>query len=352
MAQEQGVLTQQPPAYLEDLGNVLWDLDRRAAAVRFLQQSQHQYPGDFWINFELGTQLAEDTQTLADAVGFLRVALAARPNSPPVWNNLAGALARQGKLEEAVDAFHKVIALQPDRPHHYFNLGKAYQDQKKPAEAVEAYRQALARWPDFPEANYNLAVALHDSGKPSEALAALAGYCKAMTPQMRDRPEVRRKLADAYYTMAGSLAKAGKAEQAIHRFWEEAVSAQPGLTAAGPSVHRYNAACAAALAGCGKGKDAAPLDASERARWRNKALDWLRAELAAWRQQLADNANNARSAVRQQMEHWQRDPDFAGVRGNEALATLPESERLAWQQLWAQVEETLARAEKQTTPEH
>jgi hypothetical protein len=30
-------------------------------------------------------------------------------------------------------------------------------------------------------------------------------------------------------------------------------------------------------------------------------------------------------------------PDFAGVRDREALARLPERERQAWQQLWADV---------------
>ena len=46
---------------------------------------------------------------------------------------------------------------------------------------------------------------------------------------------------------------------------------------------RYNAACTAALAGCGQGVDADKLDAKERARLRQQALDWLRADLKAYR---------------------------------------------------------------------
>ena len=44
------------------------------------------------------------------------------------------------------------------------------------------------------------------------------------------------------------------------------------------------------------------------------------------------------------MRHWQQGDDFAGVRGPEALAKLPEAERSAWKQLWADVAEMLARA--------
>ena len=41
--------------------------------------------------------------------------------------------------------------------------------------------------------------------------------------------------------------------------------------------------------------------------------------------------------MQQRLREWQQDADFAGVRG-EALAKLPEAERKAWQQLWADVE--------------
>jgi serine/threonine-protein kinase len=121
------------------------------------------------------------------------------------------------------------------------------------------------------------------------------------------------------------------------RFYEEAFTAEPGLVGDRPSDRRYNAACAAALAGCGQGKDADTLDVPERARWRKKALAWLRAELAAWRQQLEKDPDKARPAIRRQLQHWQDDGDFAGVRGTDALAKLPEAERLEWEKFWGEV---------------
>jgi hypothetical protein len=38
------------------------------------------------------------------------------------------------------------------------------------------------------------------------------------------------------------------------------------------------------------------------------------------------------------MQHWQNDPNFAGVRNLDALRRLPDEERLAWKKLWQEVE--------------
>jgi serine/threonine-protein kinase len=108
--------------------------------------------------------------------------------------------------------------------------------------------------------------------------------------------------------------------------------------------HRYNAARAAALAGCGQGKDADKLDEKERARLRQRAREWLRADLALWAKQ-ADNDNpKAREAVQQQLKHWQTDADLAGVRDKDALAKLPGEEQEAWRKLWGDVSAVLKRA--------
>src|SRR5262249_24609888 len=65
--------------------------------------------------------------------------------------------------------------------------------------------------------------------------------------------------------------------------------------------HRHDAACAAALAGCGEGKDADVLDAEERARLRGQALDWLRADLAAWDKLLEKDADKVGHVVEKKM---------------------------------------------------
>jgi serine/threonine-protein kinase len=105
--------------------------------------------------------------------------------------------------------------------------------------------------------------------------------------------------------------------------------------------HRYNAACCAALAGCGQGKDAGTLDDREKARLRRQALDWLRADLAAGAKQAQSHQPADRVMVRQTLQHWKEDPDLAGVRGD-ALAKLSEAESQPWKKLWADVDALLA----------
>src|SRR5262249_41079112 len=112
--------------------------------------------------------------------------------------------------------------------------------------------------------------------------------------------------------------------------------------------HRYTAACAAALAGCGQGKDADTLDDQGRAALRRRALGWLRAELAQLSKPAGKDPSRGRARLRQALPHWPRDSDLAGVRGE--LAGLPEAERPAWRQLWADVEQTLARARDNRAP--
>jgi hypothetical protein len=138
---------------------------------------------------------------------------------------------------------------------------------------------------------------------------------------------------------------------AAARFYAEAFVAEPKLIGAQPSGHRYNAACAAALAGCGQGEDAKSLDDKERARLRRQGLDWLQADLAAWRRLLEQEPAKAGPTVMQQMQHWQNDADFAGVRGSEALERLPAAERPDWQKLWQEVEALRQRAAAPAVPD-
>jgi serine/threonine-protein kinase len=133
------------------------------------------------------------------------------------------------------------------------------------------------------------------------------------------------------------------------RFYGEAFAAEPQRAGDRPSAARYNAACAAALAGCGQGQDADTLDSTARARLRQQALDWLRADLAAWHKVLEGNRSKATPVVRQQMQHWLQDPDFVGVRRPQALDQLPEAERSAWRKLWTEVEELLVQAGGKTS---
>jgi hypothetical protein len=125
---------------------------------------------------------------------------------------------------------------------------------------------------------------------------------------------------------------------AYTRFCAAAFEAHPPLADDLKSERRYIAACVAALAAAGQGKDAGKLNVQERARLRRQALDWLRADLTA-RQKLADGGKASdRASVHAKMRLWQQDSNFAAVRDAQALERLPEDERTAWRQLWSDVD--------------
>jgi serine/threonine-protein kinase len=131
---------------------------------------------------------------------------------------------------------------------------------------------------------------------------------------------------------------------AAAHFYATAFTAAPKLAEAMLASCRYDAACAAALAGCGQGKDADKLNDKDRAHWRRQALEWLRQDLTWWRKVL-DNGNGQVSAqVLEVMRHWQANDDLASARAKDALARLPEDERQQWHSLWSDVEALLRRA--------
>jgi WD40 repeat protein len=149
--------------------------------------------------------------------------------------------------------------------------------------------------------------------------------------------------AQACYAVKRYVASAG--------YWAKALAADPILGNDPRTHHLYNAACAAALAGCGQGKDADKLDGKERAHLRRQALDWVRADLDKWGRRLDQEPDKVRPVLIRLMRRWLADPEFASVRGPAALARLPEVERQPWQTLWDDVADLFARVQTKTPTE-
>ena len=144
--------------------------------------------------------------------------------------------------------------------------------------------------------------------------ARLAGILKGdQTP--RNNSE-RLQLAQRAYDMA--------LHSSATQLWIEALTADPSLIDNRQAQHRYNAACAAALAGCGQGKDDPRPDDAAKAKLRRQAHDWLRAQLAAWAKILYSCAADMKAKVAPTLQHWKEDTDLAGIRDEKELAKLPE----------------------------
>jgi serine/threonine-protein kinase len=357
------------------LGSALHDQGQLDEAIAECRKAIELDRKDARAHTNLGNALRAQGQ-LDEAIAEHRKAIELDPKDALPHNNLGVALHAQGKLDAAVAEHRKAIELDhPKLADVHYNLGIALSRQGKLDEAVAAYRQAIALKPSHAEAHCNLGIVLVRQGEFRKALEeARCGhelgskdprwpYPSARWVQQCERlVQLDEKLPSI---LAGKTTPANAAERIelaslcslkrLHstavRFYEEALTAEPKLGEKPELPHRYNAACAAALAGCGQGRDADKLGEKERPRLRQRSLDWLRADLEAKRLLWEKDANQAGADLRKQMQHWLLDPDFAGVRGPEHLAKLPEAERQAWQKLWKDVADMLKQAQEKAAPQ-
>ena len=134
--------------------------------------------------------------------------------------------------------------------------------------------------------------------------------------------------------------------RAMARLYAEAFGAAPSLADDLGAGHRFNAARAAAQAGCGHGADATGLGDEDRARWREQARQWLRADLAARARAIDAGPTATRAAVRLALTRWRNEPDLACVRDPGELDRLAADEQKEYLALWAEVAAVLARTER------
>jgi hypothetical protein len=133
------------------------------------------------------------------------------------------------------------------------------------------------------------------------------------------------------------LCKTLKRYGAAGRLIAEAFAADPKLAEDPTKSNRYNAACYAALAGSGQGDDDPKPDSDARAGFHRQAFNWLQADLDSWSNRLGSDPK-AGPEVNETLRHWREDRELTGVRDAEALDELPAEERVAWRNLWAEVD--------------
>jgi tetratricopeptide (TPR) repeat protein len=284
------------------------------------------------------------------------------PENCDKLKRLADLLQEEGKTEEAVFHFRKALELNPRDMNSQFSVAMVLLDQGKYKEATTHCRKAIEFGPKEPLLHILLAKALLASGEFREAREAASRVLALVDNNDKPmRQEAERIMRQAEWgerlpavlsgnehpgspTEALSLLEVCYARQRYAeaaRFATEAFAAAPELADDLGKPNRYNAACCAALAGCGKGEDAAKLGDGDRARLRRQALAWLRAVLAAYANPL-NHSSSVRPFIANMLNQSQHDKDFAGVRDAAGLATLPGDERKEWEAFWAEVKAALA----------
>lgn len=222
------------------------------------------------------------------------------------------------------------IRLEPDNAGFLWNLGSIQQLRGDHADALNTFSIANLIYAD---------ASMHDQRTPEDELgrserlyshekhlaAILLGQQAPLEPDQKiDVAEVcrhKRLFADAA------------------RFYREAFEARAALAEDLASGNRRNAAIAAAQVGTDSrvGTDIQPLDPAAKADHRAQALGWLRADRDASVRILSEKDSEQHPVARRTLDIMLHHRDLACVRSPEALAKLPEAERVEWQKFWAEV---------------
>jgi tetratricopeptide (TPR) repeat protein len=112
----------------------------------------------------------------------LKLNMVSGADLPEILNNLALALARQGKLGLAIPALSRARDLDPDEDDYPFNLGLVSLQNNDLAAATAQFRDASEREPDNPEDRAFLINALEKTGKKDEAAEARDTAFEAFGP--------------------------------------------------------------------------------------------------------------------------------------------------------------------------
>ncbi len=298
--------------------------------------------------------------------------IAYQSNLARTYNNVGVLRGKTDKPDEAIEAWGSALTIRrklasehPESPEFAsavgatlnnmasleLGLGRFEDARKRLHEAVQWQRKALAAGPANPTYRRFLANHLRNLARAAQGLGDLEGKAKAeaeLAAMGDPNPATAALDVRLMAVIRGGQTPASNAERlqlartaytkslpaAAARLWAEALAADPRLGEDRKDEHRYNAACAAALAGSGKGLDDPKPDDAAKAKLRAQALDWLKAELATWKTLAPGN----QEIVARTLAHWKQDTDLAGVRNASALEKLPEPERSQWQALWMDVE--------------
>jgi serine/threonine-protein kinase len=325
---------------LSRLGCVLSGQKRHEEAIKLLRQAVKLDPKLVEAHINLGTALGTAGK-FADSVAPLRTAVHLDPNNAKAQANLGSALWDTWDYDGALAAFRRAVALDDGDAFNHFQLGHALQKFGRLREALHHFERAAALGPRQPKSSLPAAQRVAECKTLLKVDATLPSVL---------RGEIRLKGFQDKVFFARFCEEARKLYGSAVGLFEDAFRDRPALVEDLNSTYRFHAAIAATLAGCGHGEDAGKFGAAERQRWRQKARDWFQAELSALRQRLDAGGPAERRQVqllvriRQQELSWHRwlDP--------KTLAGLPDDERRAFREVWADLDSLLKQASEKEQP--
>jgi serine/threonine-protein kinase len=336
-------------------------------ATRLLRRAIIKKPDEFWLHLHLGFVLqARQPQAPGASLAAFSAAYALRPGSGHALTNLGLVLMKVGRQEEGLACLEKACQMRPDFASYHANLGVALRAMGQNERARTELQQAIDLNKNEPHAHVEMALLELHAGNFVEATS---WYRKAIalmdaTNPLRTTYLLQLQLTQKFRRLDGKLsavlegtARPGSVLEAgdliqlcylkgkyldAYRLSKRYFAEYPGLEATrGDAWFRFNAACFAAQAACGKGDGAVRLSPEEKVALRADALRWLQAEMTELKRLRDTGLPLKQVEVTSALQEWLTDAALAGVRERGWIDTFPTPERKAWLELWAEVDAVL-----------
>ena len=160
-------VAEQSPQLLAVLGARL--RAKKLDAVRFLERVASAYPGDFWVNVEMGNALCDQSKW-GEAIGYYRTALALRPETVSLRYALGDLYLGLQRWDEAIAEYEQAVRLDPENAWCHNRLGFTLAWKGGGDEAIAQFREAIRIDADNGWSHYFLAIALENKGRLDEAV--------------------------------------------------------------------------------------------------------------------------------------------------------------------------------------
>jgi tetratricopeptide (TPR) repeat protein len=184
-----------------------------------------------------------------EAIQHFQEAERLNPLAPSVRNDLGMMLLRNERVDEAISEYGEALRLKPDYADAHNNLGNALEKKGRNNDAIAQYQEAIRLKPDHLLAHNNLGMILGKTGRMKEAMrefeeairlnprSAEAHYNLGIALEQERRTDdairqfqetlrLKPEHADAHYNLAVALGQKGQTDEAIRQF-EEALRLKP-----------------------------------------------------------------------------------------------------------------------------
>jgi tetratricopeptide (TPR) repeat protein len=173
-----------------------------------------------------GSALAKQGR-IDEAIPLLEQALRFAPRSADSHNNLAIALAQKGRIEEAIEHYKQALGDKSQADVVHYNLGNALTRKRDLVGAAAEYRAALRERPDYVQAFNNLGGVLLELGQIDEAIEQYQSALRIAPAFV----EADKNLHAAVARKENTTSVSGEYRTALERELarnEEAVKREPG----------------------------------------------------------------------------------------------------------------------------